>query len=353
METADIFQYKQYSLAKAEKEKFLFSHLLALHEHHIEKSEDYRKVSASIFHKELKAASDIPYLPVSIFKNHAIKSIADADVFKVLTSSGTTGTVPSRIFLDKDTANLQTKALSDIMQYVLGKERLPMLLIDTIDVIKNRESFSARGAGILGMSVFGKNHFYLLDKEMRVNTAGLKDFLANHNGKPMLLFGFTFMVWQYLYESGIQADLSNAILVHSGGWKKMLEKAVDNETFKKKLKERFGIDKVYNFYGMVEQVGSVFLECEEGYLHTPNFADVLIRNPYDFSLVKNGESGLIQALSILPSSYPGHSLLTEDLGTVHGEDDCKCGRKGKYFSVQGRMKQAELRGCSDVLAVAS
>lgn len=60
-----------------------------------------------------------------------------------------------------------------------------------------------------------------------------------------------------------------------------------------------------------------------------------------------GEQGLIQVVSVLPVSYPGHSLLTEDEGIMLGEDDCACGRKGKYFSVLGRIKNAELRGCSD------
>jgi len=30
-----------------------------------------------------------------------------------------------------------------------------------------------------------------------------------------------------------------------------------------------------------------------------------------------------------------------------GEDDCPCGRKGKYFVIHGRLKNAEVRGCSD------
>jgi hypothetical protein len=34
-----------------------------------------------------------------------------------------------------------------------------------------------------------------------------------------------------------------------------------------------------------------------------------------------------------------------------GEDDCKCGRNGKYFTVFGRMKGAEARGCSDTRQV--
>ena len=62
------------------------------------------------------------------------------------------------------------------------------------------------------------------------------------------------------------------------------------------------------------------------------------------------EAGIIQTLSILPISYPGHSLLTEDEGILLGEDDCECGRLGKYFKILGRLKNSELRGCSDTYA---
>ena len=42
------------------------------------------------------------------------------------------------------------------------------------------------------------------------------------------------------------------------------------------------------------------------------------------------------------------NILTEDMGIIHGIDNCKCGKKGKYFTVLGRVPSAELRGCSDV-----
>jgi hypothetical protein len=61
-------------------------------------------------------------------------------------------------------------------------------------------------------------------------------------------------------------------------------------------------------------------------------------------------SGAVQVFSLLPRSYPGHSILTEDLGTILGCDDCFCGRKGKYFEIHGRIPKAEIRGCSDVRA---
>ena len=116
------------------------------------------------------------------------------------------------------------------------------------------------------------------------------------------------------------------------------------------LNQLCGITSVHDYYGMVEQTGSIFMECEFGNMHTPIFSDIIIRNPYDFSIADVGEQGIVQTLSVLPKSYPGHSLLTEDEGIELGEDDCNCGRLGKYFKIIGRVKNAELRGCSDIYA---
>ena len=98
---------------------------------------------------------------------------------------------------------------------------------------------------------------------------------------------------------------------------------------------------------MAEQLGSVFVECENNHMHCSNYSDIIIRRPYDFSVADVGERGLIQLQSLLPTSYPGHSILTEDEGEILGADDCPCGRKGKYFKIYGRIKGAEIRGCSD------
>ena len=60
------------------------------------------------------------------------------------------------------------------------------------------------------------------------------------------------------------------------------------------------------------------------------------------------KKGLIQLKSLIPHSYPGHNILTDDIGVILGEDDCSCGKKGKYFKIIGRLKNSELRGCSNV-----
>jgi hypothetical protein len=117
------------------------------------------------------------------------------------------------------------------------------------------------------------------------------------------------------------------------------------------MADGLGIRRIHNFYGMVEQIGSVFLECSEGLLHAPNMADVIVRDPHTWREAGVGETGVAQVVSALPTSYPGHSLLTEDLAEVVAVDDCACGWRGKAFRVHGRVLRAELRGCSDTAAV--
>jgi phenylacetate-coenzyme A ligase PaaK-like adenylate-forming protein len=291
---------------------------------------------------------------VRLFKTLNLQSVGPDEVFKVLTSSGTTSQVPSRIVLDRETAQLQTKVLVSIMTSFLGKQRLPMVVCDSQSVLKNRSAYTARGAGIMGMATFGRDHFYALDESMSLRIDDLLRYVEAHRGQQLLFFGFTFMVWQHVVEPlqarGIRLEPSGGVLVHSGGWKKLAERAVTNERFKSDARQCLGVENVHNFYGMVEQVGSVYVECEHGYLHAPNFAEILVRDYRRWNVLPPGEQGVIQTLSLLPRSYPGHSLLTEDLGIVHGQDDCPCGRKGTYFSILGRIPQAELRGCSDTYA---
>ncbi|MEJ9151450.1 acyl-protein synthetase [Bacillus smithii] len=344
-----------YKQSREEKQPFLLSELNQLTKFHFEHCLPYRDMMQKS-NQQLTASTieDVPFLPVQLFKMMDLVSISKEEIFKVLTSSGTTGQQVSKIFLDKETASAQTKALVTLMQPILGTKRLPMIIIDTKSVLKDRKSFSARGAGILGFSNFGRRHFYLFHNDMTVDWEGLNNFLEEHKGEKILLFGFTFMIWKYFYQEavqrGIHLDMGESILIHGGGWKKLQEEAVSNKKFKDALKSQFGIQSIHNYYGMVEQVGSIFVECSHGHLHTPVYADVIVRDPLSFEPLPYGQQGLIQVLSILPKSYPGHSLLTEDLGTILGEDDCPCGWKGKCFSVAGRIPKAELRGCSDTFA---
>ena len=298
--------------------------------------------------------SEIPFLPVRLFKMFDLYSTPQENIVKTMTSSGTSGQAVSKIFLDKETSINQSKVLTKIVSTFIGSKRTPMIIIDSPSVLKNRNMFSARGAGILGFSIFGTKRLYALDEQMKLNLDAVVEFINQSKGQRIFLFGFTFMVYQHfineLIKNKIKIDLSNAVLIHGGGWKKLLSESVTSSEFRGILHQLCGIKSVHDYYGMVEQTGSIYMECERGFLHASIYSDIIIRRPHDFSVAAIGEAGIIQTLSVLPKSYPGHSLLTEDEGVMLGEDDCKCGRLGKYFKVIGRLKNAEIRGCSDTYA---
>lgn len=356
MNIAELLNISPYSLCKTEKQEVLNSFLTTLTRHHYNGCEAYNKMMNGIGYDPYKEYNytELPFLPVRLFKMMDLLSVKKEEIVKTMTSSGTSGQAVSRIYLDRETSASQTKVLTKIVSSFIGKQRVPMIIIDTEAVVKNRNLFSARGAGILGFSMFGSKRIYALNEEMELSTELIQEFLENHKNERIFLFGFTFMIWQHFYkqllERKIKLDLSNAILIHGGGWKKLVSESVSSHDFKKKLNEVCRINHVHDYYGMVEQTGSIYMECECGYLHTPVYSDVIIRRASDFSMANIGERGIIQVVSILPSSYPGHSLLTEDEGILLGEDDCLCGRLGKYFKIVGRLKNAEIRGCSDTYA---
>lgn len=358
MELNEILDISPYSLDKGEKRLLLNERMRFLTKYHHEKCRAYRDMldASGINVDDLPEYDALPFLPVRLFKEFELRSVEQESIVKTMTSSGTTGQQVSRVFLDRETSTNQTKALTRIVSSFIGTRRVPMLILDSSNVVKDRKMFSARGAGILGFSMFGSKKIYALDDEMRLDIGLLREFLEEHEGEPIFMFGFTFMIWQHFYkqllEKGYQPDLSKGILIHGGGWKKLVSESVSSGEFKRRLHDVCGIDvnHVHDYYGMVEQTGSIYMECERGHLHAPVFSDVLIRRPHDFSLADIGEKGIIEVVSVLPESYPGHVLLTEDEGMILGEDDCPCGRKGKYFKIEGRIKNAEIRGCSDTYA---
>jgi hypothetical protein len=350
-----------YGLPQAAKRALLTERTRELSRHHYERCPLYRNLVDRIFGGEralgFERLEDAPFLPVALFKTRELRSVEPGAVVKVLTSSGTTGQAVSRIHLDAATSQLQSRALVRIMQHFLGVERRPLVFLDHPGVLRDRREASARGAGILGMLPFGRQPFYALREDMSLDREGLEAYLAKAAGSKLLLFGFTFMVWQYFVEAlerlGWRLSLPDAVLLHSGGWKKLEALRVDADTFRRRLHAATGIERALNYYGMVEQVGSVYLENPLHCLHASVFSDVIVRDPRTLEPLPDGSPGVVQVVSALPTSYPGHSLLTEDQGVVRGCDDPATGMGGRYFELLGRLPRAELRGCSDTFQAAT
>ena len=343
-----------FSILPLEKKKFFLNYLNNLNLHHYNKSDLYKRYLDKMNFKPNKYLSleSFPFVPVRLFKEFNFLSIEKKDIFKTLHSSGTTSSKTSKIYIDKINALNQIKVLQKIFNNIVGNSRLPMLVIDSKNNNLNRNNFNASAAAVSGFSMFANEITYLLDQNGNIDYENLNIFLNKHSKSKFLIFGFTYNIFLNLINK-LQTNklkkknLSGAFLIHGGGWKKIEKQKIKRDRFNKLLNKKLNIKNVINYYGLVEQIGSIFFECKCGYFIASNFSEIIIRDD-NFKECKDGKSGFVQLMSLLPTSYPGHNILTEDIGEIVKNHSCTCYGHGKRFLIHGRIKDAELRGCSNI-----
>jgi hypothetical protein len=187
----------------------------------------------------------------------------------------------------------------------------------------------------------------LLDAELRG---------AESRGESIVIFGFTYVLYRhavrFLLDEGRRYVLPRSKVLHIGGWKKLEAEKVSSEKLVEDCAQAFGVSPadVVDFYGFTEQSGLIYPTCEQGVRHAPVWAEVIVRDPVSLAPVPLGTEGLLQFVSPIQTAYPGHSVLTDDVGVILGVDDCPCGRMGTRFKVVGRAPKAEVRGCGDIMA---
>ena len=315
---------------------------------HFQRCAEYRKILNTInYDIKNEDLALQPFLPVNLFKSKKMISVPDNQVVKVLQSSGTTGSVRSKIYLDQDNAVNQKKVLIDLAKNIMPQNRIPMLIIDQNPNNVDRKNLEARLAGIFGFSIFGKNYTYLLDKKGNIDYKNLDNFYKDYSKQEFFIFGFTSMVYEYLIKKlKSDYDFKNGLLIHGGGWKKIESEKINNKKFRDLLYKKVNLKKVYNYYGLVEQTGSIFFECEKcNSFYSTKYSKVFIRNE-KFEILKKGK-GMIQIISSVPVSYPGHNILTEDIGELI-LNNCSCKKYGNRFKIYGRIEKSKIRGCSNI-----
>ena len=347
----ELFDFEPFSINQKVKDKWFFKNIKKLSNHHYINCDEYKKITNKIFKPINKCNNidELSYIPSSLFKKHSLRSEILDTSSKTFTSSGTSGASKSKIVIDKKTSLLQARALSKIYSDIIEKNT-KIFFVESSEILKGSNVLSARGAAIKGFYQFVKDPEYLLDSKNNLNIAPILNFISNNPKDKFVVFGFTSLIWENfigrLKSEKIKIKKNNGILIHGGGWKKLNDKKVNRTKFNYTIKNLSGISTVHNYYGMIEQTGSIFLECEKGFFHSSIFSDIIIRDK-NLNPCQIGKEGLIQVISLLPLSYPGHNILTEDIGVLEGHDGCSCGRKGKFFSIKGRAPDTELRGCSD------
>lgn len=303
--------------------------------------------------------ADLPYLPVGVFKaNPPLALVGPDEVKRTLTSSATTGQVPSRIVLDAATSRRMSKGALTIVRDFIGPARRPYLVIDTPENLAAQGQIGARGAAIQALRSFATEIVCCLRPgdggDSSLDIEKLLACAARWKDSEVLVYGFTYVIWTQLIKplkrQGITLNMPNVRVLHSGGWKRLQQQAVTRNAFVEEVASVFGCsaNRIVDYYGMVENVGVIYPDCEYGNKHVPAFAEIIVRDPLTLSPVKAGEKGLIQVCSVLPTSFPGFLLLTEDTAEVIDYDNCLCGRRGPSFRFAGRVPKAEVRGCGNL-----
>ena len=100
---AEFFKnLEPFSLSRKDKLSFFKKEMRSLVHHHYIKSKVYKKLLNYFNYKMSNdKLENFPFLPTRLFKDLDLISVSKDKVFKILKSSGTSGSGPSKVYLDK------------------------------------------------------------------------------------------------------------------------------------------------------------------------------------------------------------------------------------------------------------
>lgn len=349
-----------------DKNGLLLEALQLAYRHHYDSCDGYRRFCdrrslgpQTVFTR----IEDLPYLPVQAFKRFSdqLTSVNAGDVKTRLQSSATSG-VPSTILVDAITAKRQVRALVSVLSASLGSTRRPFLIMDVDPRGSASAAVGARSAAVKGfLNLAREAHYFIEDHSgaLSFTRERFEEALSSsiERDEPLVVFGFTYVLYSTvvlpLLEAGLSFDLPRGSKVaHIGGWKKLEDSKVDKEQFNDAMSRAFnvGVGDVIDYYGFTEQMGVTYPDGADGLKCTPVFSDIVVRDPVSFEPLADGNEGLLEFVTPMPHSYPGIAVLTDDLGVIERRGTNADGWNGTLFRVTGRAKNAEVRGCGDIMA---
>lgn len=313
-------------------------------------------------HASIHSFQDIPPVAVSVFKELGfnLNSVPKEELTLALQSSATSG-IPSTVVIDKTTAKRQAKAMVKVISEFIGKERKPFLIMDIDPRSASRKLLGARFAAVTGYLKFASKVGYFLKVDANnlsyFDVDGILQFIKElPSGQPVVVFGFTYILYQNVLKSILDSDIklhlpAGSKIIHIGGWKKLENEKISKDLFNQQLSQCFGIHPgdVIDIYGFTEQMGLNYPDCPCGCKHTSSYVKVFVRDTVTREVLPVGREGMLEFVTPIPHSYPGNVVLTDDIGILE-EGSCPYGRSGQRFRIVGRLKKAEVRGCGDILS---
>ncbi len=275
---------------------------------------------------EVNKLSQIPFLPISFFKSHSIKT-NEWKPQKVFESSGTSGMQTSKHFI-KDVQFYHSHA-KRLFEMEFGR-------IDNAHILALLPSYLERDSSSLVSMVqfFAQESnsphsgFYLNNLDQLANKLiELKD-----SNRKVILFGVTFALLDLAEKQ--ELDLSHVILIETGGMKGRREEVTREELYGI-LRRNLNLLDIYSEYGMTELLSQAYGKNAKFIL--PNLMKIIIREVSDpFSVAPVGRTGGINVID-LANVHTCSFIETQDLGRLNSDGS---------FEVLGRFDNSELRGCN-------
>lgn len=282
---------------------------------------------------KITLAEKIPFLPISFFKSHEIKTTEfTAEI--VFESSGTTQTVNSRHFV-KD-ISIYTESFSKAFQKFYGAPTQKCILgLLPSYLERNHSSLVRMVAELIQTSNNPLSDFYLHDHERLHRTLVHNELLKI----PTLLIGVTYALLDFAEKYPMQ--LRNTLIMETGGMKGRREE-MTREAIHGYLQTQLGISLVHSEYGMTELLSQAYSKGD-GIFHCPGWMKIYIRDEDDplhvqaaATAVEKPLTGLINIID-LANIYSCSFIATDDIGRLYSNES---------FEVLGRMDNSDMRGCS-------
>ncbi len=275
----------------------------------------------------VRQLTDIPFIPISFFKNHKVTSFS-GKAAHVFTSSGTIGSVPSRHYVFK--MQLYERSFLNAFRMFYGgpKEYCVLALLPGY-LERSGSSLVYMARRLMEESHHKLGGFFLND------LSGLKKNLQILEEKEdkVLLLGVSFALLEMAEQ--YPGALKNTIVMETGGMKGRRRELV-REELHDILRNAFKVPAIHSEYGMTELFSQAYSKGE-GLFECPPWMKVLIRDPNDpLSFSANPGSGGINMID-LANIYSCSFIATQDLGRLHA---------GGQFEVLGRFDHSDTRGCN-------
>ena len=271
----------------------------------------------------------IPFLPISFFKSHQVKT-SDFIPELVFESSGTTGSVSSK-HLVKSSALYEISFLTAFSKFFGNPDEYCILGLLPSYLERGSSSLVYMVDHLIKRSGHTESGFYLHDLKK------LKEVLGSLEERRIktILFGVSYALLDLAASHPMK--LQHTILVETGGMKGRKKEISKQELFDE-LKKAFSLENIFSEYGMTELLSQAY--AKNGLYTTPPWMKILLREESDpFQLIEQmGKTGVINVID-LANLYSCSFIATDDAGRIHDNG----------IEVLGRIDRSDVRGCSLML----